>query len=681
MIIGRIPRTPGDLASPGFVRSAPPAWAERDGLPFHIRRVTLRPGEATAPHNHHDTEVWIILDGRGVLGWNGADEPVQAGDSVELTPLGVHTLHNTDPAKPLTFLTLWWEDMASFARAHADRLAVAGRDERPVVLLPSFPTPNGELHLGHLAGPYLAADTSRRALIARGTPAHLLLGTVGHQSQVAVAAGAAGMSFTALAERNTDAIVEALAAAEIGWDVFVRPSAPEYPDVARQVFEKLRRTGAVVAKRVPANYCAGCARYLFEAFVAGACPHCGSRDTAGIECESCARPFADAELVEPSCTTCGAAAQQRELTRYFLPLEPLRPWLTGYLSSVAMSARLRSYLDRVLAEPLPDLPVTIVAEDGIPVPVGPDEPELSGQRLYSAFELVGRYLTALGRLAAGQGFDDWAAYAAAERPRTVLFFGYDNAYLRAVVFPAVLSSFTDTVAPPETMVCNEFYTLDGAKFSTGRRHAIWGRGAFAPHTRDQLRLYLALTRPDIRRRDFSVGEYTGFVRTTLLDWQDWLDDVGRRVERAFGGVAPEAGAWNAECERFYQQIRELVATVRPACLPERLDLRAAAEALVVFVARARRFGETCADLLGSDPPPGVARTGMALELMAVRAASAAAAPLAPGLAGRLAVALGLSEEDIRNAEPRWVEPGTRVRLGERLFAPDAVLDAAPAVIA
>jgi hypothetical protein len=72
---------------------------------------------------------------------------------------------------------------------------------------------------------------------------------------------------------------------------------------------------------------------------------------------------------------------------------------------------------------------------------------------------------------------------------------------------------------------------------------------------------------------------------------------------------------------------------------------------------------------------------MALELMAVRAASAAAAPLAPGLAGRLAVALGLSEEDIRNAEPRWVEPGTRVRLGERLFAPDAVLDAAPAVIA
>ncbi|MFD9356340.1 class I tRNA ligase family protein [Streptomyces sp. NPDC060031] len=671
-----IPRTVGELELPDFVRSVEPSWAEGGTLPFNLRRVTLRPGERTAPHNHHDTEVWVILDGRGEVVSDGESAQVAAGDTVRLPPLGVHTLRNLADDRPLTFLTTWWEDMPALDREHDKRATDAtgsSRAERPVLLLPSFPTPNGELHLGHVVGPFLGADLVRRGLHQRGTEAHLLLGTVGHQSQVASAAISQGLSFYELAERNTDAIQEALAAADIGWDVFVRPSSPQYPQVALDIFESLRAKGAVVAKTVSANYCAPCETFLFEAFVSGACPHCGSHDTAGIECEACALPFADEELRDPGCATCGTPAEQRELTRYYLPLEPLRDKLTAYLRTAHMSARLRAYVERVLAGPLPDLPVSTVAPDGILVPADPagDGPDATeGQRMYSAFELAARFITALDELAKGRGATGWESYAESEDPRTVLFFGFDNAFLRTIVFPAVLGSFTDKVALPDTMICNEFYLLDGQKFSTGRMHAIWGREVFSEQTRDQLRLYLAGTRPDIRRRDFVVAEYADFVRTQLLDgWEPWLASVDGRLDKHFGGIVPEAGSWNAEAQRFYGQIREFRAQLPRALEPERFDARGAAEAVRTFVDRARRFAEACEDVLDTAPPTGDARTCMALELMAVRTLAEVARPLVPVMAARLAERLGAAGPAAEDA-PQWVPAGSEVSLAGPYFTAD-----------
>ncbi|WP_405763004.1 MULTISPECIES: class I tRNA ligase family protein [unclassified Streptomyces] len=669
MHVIRIPRTVGELDLPDFVRSVEPAWAGPDALPFNLRRVTLRPGEKTAPHNHHDTEVWVVLDGEGEVASDGQSVRVTAGDTVRLPPLGVHTLHNTAGDRPLTFLTTWWEDMTVLDAAHRERAERSGGAERPVLLLPSFPTPNGELHLGHVVGPFLGADLVRRGLEGRGAEAHLLLGTVGHQSQVASAAISRGLSFYELAERNTDAIQEALTAADITWDVFVRPSSPEYPRVALEIFEDLRAKGAVVTKTVQANHCTPCGTFLFEAFVAGACPHCGSYDTAGIECEACALPFADEDLRDPSCATCGTPAEQRDLTRWYLPLEPLREKLTAYLRTVHMSARLRTYVERVLAGPLPDLPVSTVAPDGILVPADPTR-GTEGQRMYSAFELAARFITALDALAKGKGETGWREYVRENDPRTVLFFGFDNAFLRTVVFPAVLGSFTEQPALPDTMICNEFYTLDGQKFSTGRMHAIWGREVFREQTRDQLRLYLAGTRPDIRRRDFVIDEYAEFVRTELLDGlEPWLGSVAARVDKHFGGSAPEAGSWNAEAERFYGQIREFRAELPRALRPERFDSRGAAELLRTFVHRARRFAEVSEDVLAAGAPSGDARTCVALELMAVRTLAETARPLVPVLAARLGEQLGTAGA-VATDTPQWVPAGTRVSLAGPYFTAD-----------
>jgi methionyl-tRNA synthetase len=38
----------------------------------------------------------------------------------------------------------------------------------PRIIIPATPTPNGDLHVGHMAGPYLAADIYARRLRAEG---------------------------------------------------------------------------------------------------------------------------------------------------------------------------------------------------------------------------------------------------------------------------------------------------------------------------------------------------------------------------------------------------------------------------------------------------------------------------------------------------------------------------------
>lgn len=680
MLVSRIPRTVAELDAADFVRSAPPAWAVGGDVPVSVRRVTLRPDEITAPHNHHDTELWLVLNGHGEARSNAEVLSLNAGDSVRLEPLGVHTLRNLSATEPLTFLTLWWEDMAALSAQVPDEPDIGADSERPLVLLPSFPTPNGELHLGHLAGPYLNADICRRWARATGQEVFTLLGTVGTQSQVAAAAAAQGLAFLELAERNTTAIMQGLTAAGMGWDTFVRPSSEGYPQLAEQVFQQLLRQGSLVRRTEPTAFCDHCDRFLFEAFVAGRCPHCGSNQTAGIECEACALPFSDGELVDPSCAQCGAPATRRELTRYFLPLEPLRSRLSAYLARAGMNTRLRGYTDKVLGSPLPDLPVTVVAEVGVAVRVEQDQPgsPYEQQRMYSAFELLARYLVALDQLAVEQGQLDWRQFVAERSLRTVLFFGFDNAFLRAFAFPAVLSAFTDRLPLPEALVCNEFYLLDGEKFSTSRRHAIWGRAAFDPETQDQLRLFLAATSPDIRRRGFAEQSYREFVTGTLGSWQSWLDGVSARLETHFDSLAPEAGAWSAETTRFYRDVRRLPTAVAAGYRPDGYSLRYAVAALDAFVEQSRLFAEQVDDVLSSSAQSGLARTFVALELMAVRTFAAAVAPIAPQFADRLRAGLADgTEPDVREA-PRWVAAGTKVRLADRYFAGELSMDDARA---
>ena len=68
------------------------------------------------------------------------------------------------------------------------------------------PTPNGDLHVGHLAGPYVAADVLRRHLRGLGVPALLATGQDDHQSYVQLRGLRDGRSADSVADHYAAAI-------------------------------------------------------------------------------------------------------------------------------------------------------------------------------------------------------------------------------------------------------------------------------------------------------------------------------------------------------------------------------------------------------------------------------------------------------------------------------------------
>ncbi|MBY8854180.1 class I tRNA ligase family protein, partial [Saccharothrix sp. MB29] len=69
----------------------------------------------------------------------------------------------------------------------------------------------------------------------------------------------------------------------------------------------------------------------------------------------------------------------------------------------------------------------------------------------------------------GEGGGDTDHHWRAERDAELVYFhGFDNVYHWGLVDLVMLLAHGDRYVTPESNVCNEFYDLDGEKFSTSR---------------------------------------------------------------------------------------------------------------------------------------------------------------------------------------------------------------------
>ena len=373
------------------------------------------------------------------------------------------------------------------------------------VLITPPPTPNGPLHLGHLSGPYLAGDVAVRAARARGESVLSVSGLDVHQNYVVTAAEQEGRTPAEVMADYGARIRSAFALAGVEYDLFLDPAQDgDYrTGVARLLDELLARGGAVQVRDVPWAVCASCGRGLHHARVAGRCRVCGA-GAAGGACEGCATYAAAVDLVDAACTACGGALSVAPTPLPVLRMEDLRAELTEAWSRAVVPARVRDLLDRLLTEGLPDVPLAYPTDWGIPGP--------GGTRIDVWVEMALGYLYAvprqLGTLGSGGLADCLAGWAGVDR--LWHFLGIDNAFYYGVLGPAV---FAAAGMPPGVLaglVVNEFYALDGLKFSTSRRHAVWAEDFLATEDPALARLYLGWDRPAGFESDFTAAGYEAF---------------------------------------------------------------------------------------------------------------------------------------------------------------------------
>lgn len=618
-------------------------WDAIDATPFGSSLAVVTPGGRTMLHSHDPAETFIICRGTGTISVNEQTETLAPGDVIYLPPGSIHDLRNDSPTDDLVFVSVFWK-----ARGASSVRAV------PRLILPSPPTPNGPLHLGHLSGPYLLADVMRRYYRARGIAAQLVCLTDDHQSYVADRAAAEGHAPGALAAWFGDDIARALASFHAEPDVAIATSRdPAYQAAVRARFAALIAGGKLELREVDALYCPRCEQALYDSYVAGGCPRCGAH-TYGFLCETCNAPNDAVELREPRCDRCGEPATVRRLRRWVFPIAPYTAALAEYHRRLRLSPKLRvlaaQWLGRDFAPAASQPGSWGIAADGV-----------DGQIISPWFEvaLAGSYLRE--RLAPDG--------------EVACVFGYDNAYLYLIHDPAVSLALDPQATLPVELAANEFLMLDDAKMSTSRSRALDANAVLSRVPADLVRLYLAKIRPEDARTSANLAIAQMFLVTVTRHWQAWLSRLGAAIAQEAGGRAPAAAnaslaPWSHEQQQFLGQLEALVVRARQGY--EACSLREVSGAIHDLVERAVGFGAAQSHLAGVAALAVQRATGLALELAAARTLAMIAAPIMPVFAQRLWTCLGHGGAIAWSDEIWPVAEGQPIALAAESFFPSAI---------
>ncbi|MER8804506.1 class I tRNA ligase family protein [Mesorhizobium sp. M0998] len=620
------------------------------GTGFSFGRVA--PGVTSEPHRHDEIEAFVILSGSGKVRTDLGEISVEAGDVVLFHPFEAHVLRN-DGNEDLDFVDVYWRDGEAALDAAAKTTAPRG----PIFVFSTPPTPNGDLHLGHLSGPYFGADVYTRFLRMKGVEAYHLTGSDDNQSYVATRADADQSTPAQVARHYGDEIRATLALLDCDVHSFQPTMGDDgYGEFQAACFRSLLSSTAVDLRQSPALFDAVTGHYLYEPDVSGLCPDCGG-SAGGNICEECGAPNLCHDLGAARSRQSAEAPLVGSVRRPELVLDRCYDNIDRHLRASGVPLRILDLFARLRRRGNFSVPITHPSDWGLPAEGFPGQviwvwPEMAFGFLYN--------IQALGRLLGR----NWKAEMPGNDWQIVHFFGFDNSFYHALLYPALYAEVFSHWTPRIHYHVNEFYLLDGKKFSTSCRHAVWGKEVLSPKTVDVVRLHLGLTRPEGERTDFTLDALRRTENEVFQGiWLNWLDALNQEIKQDFGGSVPDAGDWSPADRSFFARIETYRAAMERTYSDEGFSVRCAAALVCDFVRHC------VINRQAQDYPaprrlyPARIRTSLALQTTAAAILAQTLAPLMPRFARTLARGIdGVSTETWPRSVQR-LAPGTHFDLG------------------
>jgi methionyl-tRNA synthetase len=413
------------------------------------------------------------------------------------------------------------------------------RTAMTVIVIPQ-PTLNGPLHVGHLSGPFLAADIASRAARGRGERVFTLAGVDVHPNFVMSKAENLGVDVHEMVADYRSQIRTAFDLGRIGYDVFLDPEQPAFERAVNSMLNQMLAEGSIELREMVLHQCADCGRTLHHAYVVGKCPNCGS-GANGLSCEPCGGFTSASTLVHPSCARCGGDPKPMVATVPVLRLENHREQLIAEWTRAELPGRVRSVIGQYLSTPLPDYPVAYPTDWGIE-----GTGALCGLRIDFPAELGLSYLYGPAHAVnpAADGLAEWVRTWQEQFDGLWHFNGIDNAFYFAVLYPAIFAAAGLAEPQMRGATVNELFLLEGLKFSSSRNHALWANEFLAAEDPELVRLFLSWHRPDRYETNFTDESFRAFGKYV----QPLLDG-------AFTGAGLPAELAAGELERAEQSLR------------------------------------------------------------------------------------------------------------------------------
>ncbi len=416
----------------------------------------------------------------------------------------------------------------------------------------ALPYANGPLHLGHLIGAYLPADCYVRTLRALGEEVLYVCGTDEHGVAITIGAEQEGVPYPDYVARWRDSIKASFDAFDIAFDVWSGTSiCPEHAPTSQGFFRRLDENGYLEKRAEEQLYCERDAMFLADRYIVGTCHECGFEEARGDECPRCGKWLDPLKMPRVACKVCGSAPVRRTTSHWYLDLPKLRDAGFGaWFEDHTWKPNVRAFIGNQLSEIRPR-PITRDMRWGVPVPEDRASGE-TGKVLYVWFDAPIGYVSFTQQWAREQGKpEDWKRWWQQPDTRLVHFIGKDNIPFHCLVFPAMLFGMQQDWVLPWQVPANEFYNLEGRKFSTSKNWTIPLAALARRYHPDLVRFYLLASAPETADSEWRWEEFQRCVNASLADT---IGNLATRVLRFAakhfdGRVPPLAPALADELDR------------------------------------------------------------------------------------------------------------------------------------
>jgi methionyl-tRNA synthetase len=400
----------------------------------------------------------------------------------------------------------------------------------------ALPYANGPLHIGHIAGAYLPADTYVRFLRLRGEDVVFIGGSDEHGVAINIGAKKEGVSPKEFVDKYHNLMKKTFADFGISFDIYSRTSSPVHYETAQEFFKNIYDKGIFLEETSDQYFDEQEGIFLADRYIIGTCPNCGNPNAYGDQCEKCGTSLSPKQLINPRSTVSGNSPVLKPTKHWYFPLDKYEAWLKEWLLEghkdwkTNVFGQCKSWLDQGLQP----RSITRDLDWGVPVPLK----DAKGKVLYVWFDAPIGYISATKELKP-QG---WEKYWKDPETRLIHFIGKDNIVFHCIIFPAILKAAGDYILP-DNVPANEFLNLEGDKISTSRNHAVWLHEYLQdfPGRRDELRYMLNSIAPETKDADFTWKDYQQKVNSELVSiFGNFVNRVMVLTWKYFDGKVPSS---------------------------------------------------------------------------------------------------------------------------------------------
>ena len=420
----------------------------------------------------------------------------------------------------------------------------------------ALPYTNGPVHIGHLAGVYLPADTYVRYLRSNKRDVKFICGSDENGVPITLKAKKEGVTPQVVVDKYHKIIGDSFKEFGVSFDIYHRTSSATHHETASDFFKTLYDKGVFTEEVTEQYYDEKAQSFLADRYITGTCPKCGFENAYGDQCENCGSTLNATDLINPKSTLSGEPPVRRETKNWFLPLEKYEDQLRTYIEGhKEWKPNVYGQCQSWLNAGLQPRAMTRDLDWGVKVPVKDAE----GKVLYVWFDAPIGYISATKELFAYNGLDvwnpkadeyyirrnedeegNWEQYWKDESTKLVHFIGKDNIVFHCIIFPAMLMAHGDyTLA--DNVPANEFLNLEGQKISTSKNWAVWLNEYLVEFKdkQDVLRYVLTATAPETKDNDFTWKDFQARNNNELVAvLGNFINRVVVLTHKYFDGKVP-----------------------------------------------------------------------------------------------------------------------------------------------